>query len=127
MNNINENAASFYLAYHYGEIKEEISKLSDHKNFAGIFQAIVNHINLLLSKGQIEKIGTKIKFIGWLYKRGNVYVKEIIENLFVRSFAGMKRRCTAEQWIYIYQLIPSNLKSIYELQNNNYLTYKVRL
>ncbi len=127
MNEINENAASTYLAHHYGEIKEEINELSMRKNFAGIFQAIVNHINLLLSKGQIEKIGEKIKFIGWLHKRGNEYVQYIIENLFVRSFEGMKRRCTTEQWIYMYQLIPNNLKHVYQLQNTNYLTQKTSL
>lgn len=124
MNEINESTASTYLANHYGEIKEEINELSTRKNFAGILQAIVNHINILLSDGQVEKIGVKFKFIGWLYKRGNEYVQDIIENLFVRSFEGMKRRCTKEQWIYIYQLIPKNLRKLYQLQNTNYLTHK---
>ncbi len=126
MNKINESEASFYLAYHYAEIEEEINRLSDHKNFAGIFQAIVNHIPLVLARGQVEKMGVKIKLIGWLYKRGNVYVKEIIENLFVRSFTGMKKRCTKEQWTYIFRLVPNNLKRIYYFQNN-YLTYKICL
>lgn len=127
MHQLNENTASTYLAHHYGEIKDEIGELSTRKNFAGVFQAIVNHINLLLSKGQVEKIARSIKFIGWLHKRGNGYVQYIIENLFVRSFVGMKRRCTAEQWIYMYQLIPNNLKNIYQLQNTNYLTQKISL
>lgn len=127
MNEINENAASVYLAHHYGEIQEEITQLSLKRNFAGIFQAIVNHINLLLSNGQIEKIGVRIKFIGWLHKRGNEYVRYIIENLFVRSFEGMKRRCTAEQWIYVYQLIPNNLKHVYQFQHTNYLIQKTSL
>lgn len=127
MDKINENTASVYLAYHYGEIGKEINELSTRKNFAGIFQAIVNHINLLLSKGQSEKIGARIKVIGWLYKRGNEYVRYIIENLFVRSFEGMKRRCTTEQWIYVYQLIPNNLRNVYQLQAQNYLTKRISL
>ncbi|AIM39084.1 hypothetical protein KO02_22140 [Sphingobacterium sp. ML3W] len=127
MERINEKKASDYLEIQYVEIKEEIHKLSAHKNFAGVFQAIVNHINLLLSTGQIEKIGLKLKLIGWLYRRGNEYVRYIIENLFVRSFEGMKKRCTAEQWIYMYQSIPKNLKNVYQLQNTNCLIQKISL
>lgn len=121
---ISENAASVYLANQYSEIKEEINELYAHKNFAGIFQAIVNHINSLISKKQTQKIGVRIKFIGWLYKRGNEYVQYIVENLFVQSFKGMKKRCTTEQWLYIYKIIPKNLKTIYLLQNKNYLIQK---
>lgn len=124
MNKINEQSASQYLADHYGEIKEEIIGLSSRRNFAGIFQAIVNHINYLLSNGQIEKIGNRLKYMGWLYRRGNEQVRNIIENLFVRSFRGMKRRCTSEEWIYMYQQIPKNLKQIYLLQSNSYITQK---
>lgn len=127
MDTINEDTAGTYLAYHYGEIKDEINELSTRKNFAGIVQAIVNHINSMLTKGKAEKIGTQIKFIGWLYKRGNDYVKYIIENLFVRSFEGMKRRCTTEQWIYVYQLIPNNLKQVYLLQEKYFITKRIYL
>lgn len=55
MHKINESAATVYLANQYGEIKEEINELYAHKNFAGIFQAIVNHINSLISKKQTQK------------------------------------------------------------------------
>lgn len=127
MDKINENNAGVYLAFHYGEIKEEINKLSTRKNFAGMFQAIVNHINLSLTRGQTEKIGIRIKLVGWLYKRGNEYVQYIIENLFVRSFEGMKKRCSAEQWNNLYRIIPNNLKNIYQLQTKNYLTQKINL
>ncbi|SJN46846.1 hypothetical protein [Sphingobacterium sp. JB170] len=127
MDKLSENRASAYLAFHYGDIKEEINKLSTRKNFAGILQAIVNHINILLTNGQAEKIGVRIKIIGCLYKRGNEYVQYLVENLFVRSFTGMKRRCTAEQWAYVYQTIPKNLKNIYQLQTKNNLTQNINL
>ena len=120
MDKINENTASTYLANQYGEIKAEIDELSTRRNYAGVFQAIVNHINLLLSNGQTKKVAIKIRPIGWLYKRGNEYIQYIIENLFVRSFEGMKRRCTSEQWNAVYQLIPTNLRNVYQQQIQNY-------
>lgn len=127
MKRINEQKTGTYLEIHYGEIKEEIHELSSGKNFAGIFQAIVNHIHRTIAAGQIQKTGTKIKLIGWLHKRGNDYVQYVIENLFVRSFEGMKRRCTAQQWLQLYQVIPRNLRNVYEMQNTNYLTQKTKI
>lgn len=124
MNNINKDIVASYLTSHYNEINDELQDLSSHQNFVGMFQAIINHINVLLSSGKIQKIGTKIKLIGWLYKRGNEYVKYIIENLFVQSFVGMKRRCTPQQWADLYNTIPANLKQIYLLQNKNYSIQK---
>mgnify|MGYP003398497835 CR=1 FL=1 len=113
MDKINEKSAGVYLARHYGEIKDEIHRLSVLKNFAGILQAIVNYLKLLLEKRQLNKLGTRIKTIGPLHKKGNDYLKYIIENLFVRSFEGIRRRCTAEEWAALYKEIPSNLKNIY--------------
>jgi len=124
MNNINKDIVASYLTSHYNEINDELQDLSSHQNFVGMFQAIINHINVLLTSGQIQKIGTKIKLIGWLYKRGNEYVKYIIENLFVQSFIGMKRRCNPQQWADLYNMIPTNLKQIYLLQNKNYSIQK---
>lgn len=70
MNKINEQSASQYLADHYGEIKEEINDLSARRNFAGIFQAIVNHINYLLSNGQVEKNRQPVKIYGMALQKG---------------------------------------------------------
>ncbi|WP_333661410.1 hypothetical protein [Chishuiella changwenlii] len=124
MNNINKDIVASYLTSHYNEINDELQDLSSHQNFVGMFQAIINHINVLLTSGQIQKIGTKIKLIGWLYKRGNEYMKYIIENLFVQSFVGMKRRCNSQQWTDLYNTIPANLKQVYLLQNKNYSIQK---
>ncbi|MCA5005559.1 DUF7674 family protein [Sphingobacterium bovistauri] len=121
MNKINENIASAYLESHYDEIKDEIKdeihKLSSRKNFPGILQAIINLLRFLQEKGQIQKIGLHIKVIGRLYNNGNDYLKYIIENLFIRSFEGIRKRCTTHEWNALYKQIPVNLKKIYLLQN----------
>ena len=117
MKKINENTASAYLERHYGEIKDEIHTLSSHKNFPGILQAIINLLRFLQEKGQICKVGLRIKIIGRLYNKGNDYLKYIIENLFIRSFVGIKKRCTTQEWNVLYKQIPENLKKIYIQQN----------
>lgn len=116
MDTINENKAIDYITIHYKEINDEIRQLSNHKNFAGILQAVVNFLKTQLTNGKIQKIGDRIKVMGWLHKRGNDYVRFIIENLFVRSFDSLKKSCTAPQWEDIYKRIPLDLKKVYAAQ-----------
>lgn len=116
MDTINENIATDYITAHYKEINNEIRQLSNHKNFAGILQAVVNFLKSQLTNGQIQKIGDRIKVMGWLHKRGNDYVRFIIENLFVRSFDSMKKSCTTPEWEDLYKRFPLDLKKVYAAQ-----------
>lgn len=115
---INEEKAAVYLANHHKEIGEEIRELSVSRNFAGILQAVINLIRDLLTKGEFVKISRHIKFEWWIYQRGNEYIKYIIENLFVRSFEGIRKRCSISQWQRLYEEIPKPFKVIYQTQNN---------
>ncbi|ADY52142.1 MULTISPECIES: DUF7674 family protein [Bacteroidota] len=115
---INEDRAAVYLAEHHKEISNEIRELSAHKNFAGILQAVVNLIRCLLEKGEFTKITRHIRYIGWIYQRGNDYIRYIIENLFVRSFEGIRRRCSPNQWQQLYTEIPKPFQVVYLTQNN---------
>lgn len=117
-NQINEEQAATFLAAHYKEIGTEIKTLSSDKNFAGIFQAIVNQMRDSLDKGEFSKLIKYLKYTAWTYKRGNEYLQYIIENLFVRSFEGIRKKCTNIQWQRLYKKIPKPLKLIYLTQNN---------
>lgn len=114
---INEDRAAIYMAAHHKEIREEIQELSLRKNFAGILQAVLNLIRGLLEKGEFEKIIRHIKYIGWVYQRGNEYIKYLIENLFVRSFESIRKRCSQTQWEQLYAEIPKPFKTLYLTQN----------
>lgn len=127
MDKINENRATQYIVAHYGEIRQELDQLSAHRNFAGVLQAVVNFLRFLLAKGQIDKAGKHIRVFGRLYTKGNDYLKYIIENLFIRSFEGIKRQCTTDEWNLLYKQIPVNLKKIYLQQKEEYLTKKLSL
>lgn len=115
---IDVGKATIYIAAHYKEIRKEVEELSSSKNFAGILQALVNELRTLLEKGEFRKISCHIKYIGWIYQRGNKYIKYIVENLFVRSFEGIRRKCSQKQWQQLYVEIPESFKAIYLTQNN---------
>lgn len=117
MSTLNPPKASRYLSAHYPEIKEEIDSLSSDQNFAGVLQAVVNYLNHLRANAAIRTMSRLIRFVGWLYCRGDQYIKYLIENLFVRSFAGIRKRCTPQQWHFLYKKFPKPFKEIYIVQN----------
>lgn len=117
MRKINQADASNYLAVHYPAIKEEITKLSAHENFAGVLQAIINYLRLLLSRAQIKLISKHIKFVGWIYLNGNPPIKHLVENLFIRGLYGFRKRSKPIQWHFIFNHLPKPFKMIYCIQN----------
>ncbi|MBP3944107.1 hypothetical protein J5U18_11165 [Sphingobacteriaceae bacterium WQ 2009] len=108
--------ASNYLSYRFPAIKQEIKQLKSHNNFAGILQAIVNYLKQLIVDGKIRMVSRLIKFVAIVFTHGNNYIKEIIENLFVRSLESMHKRCDVNQWHYVYQKLPAPFKIIYNQQ-----------
>lgn len=115
---INEDVAALYIARHHKEIGGEIRLLSLKHNFAGVLQAVVNLLKSLIEKGRTEKAIHHIKYIGWVYQRGNSHIQYLIENLFVRSFESIRKRCAPEQWKLLYVEIPQAFKTFYLTQNN---------
>lgn len=108
--------ASTYLSIRFPEIKEEIKKLRSQNNFAGVLQAIVNYLKELILQGKIKTVSRLIKFVGFVYKNGNGYITEIVENLFVRSLESMHKQCNISQWKYLYSKLPQPFRSIYNQQ-----------
>ena len=118
---LNSEAAAEYLANKCPQIRTEIKRLSQAKNFAGVMQAIVNYLRVLLANAKLKVISREIGFVGTVYQWGDDYAKDIIENLFVRSFKSIQRRCTSEEWIYLYPRIPADFRKIYLIQNTTQL------
>ena len=125
-NLINRNKAAKYFANYYPEIKEEIRFLSLRKNFAGIIQSIINYLFHLLEQSKQIIVVSKIKEMGWLYTRGNNEVKDLIENLFVRSFRAMQKRCSPKDWNFLLEKCPIAFQNIYQNQINKDQQLKIK-
>lgn len=92
MQKINQKKTVEYLKAFYPDIKNEITNLSDRNNFAGIMQTTVDHMKDLLEQTKIQSVIRNLKRMDWIYKRGNSYVRYLIENIFIRSFESLKRK-----------------------------------
>ena len=102
MRTINQKIATDYLKFFYPPLRSEITQLSVQDNFAGILQATVNYLKRLLQESKVNIIAHHIKLMDMIYKNGDSYVKDMIENLFVRSFESFKKHAKISQWKSIY-------------------------
>ena len=113
---INENGAIEHLKVFYPSLQKEIVQLSAQDNFAGIIQTTVDHLKNLLQESKINIVNHNIKMMDWLYRNGTQNVKQIIENLFVRSFRSFKKQTDTHQWNMLYQYMPVSFQQIYDDQ-----------
>lgn len=114
---INESGAIEHLKVFYPSLQKEIVQLSAQNNFAGIIQTTVDHLKNLLKESKINIVNHNIKMMDWLYRNGTKNVKQIIENLFVRSFRSFKKQTDTNQWNLLYQYMPVSFQRIYVKQN----------
>lgn len=110
---INEDLATEHLKMFYPAIQNEITLLSAQNNFAGIIQATINYLKVLLQESKINIVNHNIKMMGWLYRNGTHNVQNLIENLFVRSFRSFKKQTDTNQWNILYQYMPPKFQEIY--------------
>ncbi|MBL7881119.1 MULTISPECIES: hypothetical protein [Chryseobacterium] len=116
MQTINQKIASEYLKFFYPPLRTEITQLSSQDNFAGIMQATINYLKKLLHESKVNIIAHHIKLMEMIYKGGDSYVKDMIENLFVRSFESFKKHAKISHWKLLYQYMPVTFQVIYNDQ-----------
>jgi hypothetical protein len=116
MQTIDQKIAVEYLKFFYPPLRTEISQLSVQNNFAGIIQATINYLKSLLLEAKINIISHHMKLMHLIYRNGNSYIKDIIENLFVRSFESFKKHAKIQHWKLLYQYMPVSFQEIYDEQ-----------
>lgn len=117
METIKPTEVSRIISLEIPEVKNEVNKLSGDHNVAAVLQVVINYIREMLVTHNLERANQCIILIGQIYGRGNTMVQDIIENLFVRSFNGMKRLCGPIEWQKLQIKIPWSLRKVYVLQN----------
>lgn len=116
MQKINQKIAVEYLKFFYPRLRTEITQLSIQNNFAGVIQSTINYLKNLLMESRINIISHHIKLMDMIYKNGDSYVRDMIENLFVRSFESFKKHTKIQHWKLLYQYMPINFQLIYNDQ-----------
>ncbi|WP_294221075.1 hypothetical protein [uncultured Chryseobacterium sp.] len=116
MQTINQAKATEYLKFFYPQLRTEIIQLSIQGNFAGIIQSTINYLKRLLQESKVNIMVHHITMMEMIYKSGDSYVKNMIENLFIRSFESFKKRAKISHWKRLYQYMPVTFQVIYNDQ-----------
>ncbi|WP_294236738.1 MULTISPECIES: hypothetical protein [Chryseobacterium] len=116
MQTINQAKATEYLKFFYPQLRTEIIQLSIQGNFAGIIQSTINYLRRLLQESKVNIMVHHITMMEMIYKSGDSYVKNMIENLFIRSFESFKKRAKISHWKRLYQYMPVTFQVIYNDQ-----------
>lgn len=116
MQKINQAKATEYLKFFYPQLRTEIIQLSIQGNFAGIIQSTINYLRRLLQESKVNIMVHHITMMEMIYKSGDSYVKNMIENLFIRSFESFKKRAKISHWKRLYQYMPVTFQVIYNDQ-----------
>ncbi|MEH6309024.1 hypothetical protein RYH73_25460 [Olivibacter sp. CPCC 100613] len=104
------------IAAELPEATEEIQKPSTRENLAALLQGVVNYLRDRLAMHEIGKVRYTMAFMGWVYTTSDEKVRDLVENLFIRSFNSLKRHCSKLEWEEIESSIPQRLFSIYLVQ-----------
>lgn len=116
LNKINRFTAVEYLKVFFPSVRREIVTLSEQNNFPGVIQVMIDDMKIDTQKSNVQKINISIKRMYWIYKNGNSYIRYIIENLFIRSFASLRKSLKPQQWRFLYQEIPKDFRMVYSEQ-----------
>jgi hypothetical protein len=116
LNKINRFTAVEYLKVFFPSVRREIVALSELNNFPGVIQVMIDDMKIDTQKSNVQKINISIKRMYWIYKNGNSYIRYIIENLFIRSFASLRKSLKPQQWRFLYQEIPKDFRMVYSEQ-----------
>lgn len=120
MYKINQTELPEIIAQEIPEVKNEIGKLSSKENIAATLQIVVTYTREMLTRHQVAKVNYCMALMGWIYSLGNEPIRDLIENLFVRSFNGMRSLCRPKEWNEIQSRIPTRLYTVYMAQNEIY-------
>lgn len=116
MQTINKKIAVEYLKFFYPPLRKEITQLSVQENFAGVIQATINYLKNMLQESKIYIIAHHMKLMDLIYRKGDSYVRTMIENLFVRSLESFKKHTKIQHWNLLYHYMPENFQVIYNEQ-----------
>lgn len=98
------------------ELKEEVNRLTLKENVGALVQIMVTFTKDLLRKRKWARVKWNMLFVGWLYERADASLKNMLENIYVRSFHSMEKLCGVQQWGQVYQHIPKSLLLVYQRQ-----------
>ncbi|MBO9594572.1 MAG: hypothetical protein J7599_16840 [Niabella sp.] len=94
-------------------IVHELETTRQFGNALHIMQVLVRFIKGMLATHNLPVVIKCMRMVDRIYEKGDRIVKNAIENIFIRSFSGLQKKCSKAEWKLLSTKIPITLYSVY--------------
>ncbi len=97
-------------------IKEELKENCILGNVNTAMQILVRYTRKMMNLHDLPAVAQCMRLADKIYDKGNMMVKNAVENVFVYSFSGLRTCCDRWEWRTVQAKMPMTLYSLYVKQ-----------
>ena len=110
---MNQNEMSAIIDEAFPQLKEEIGKKGFLHNAYKLIGFLTDFTREKLSLHDLNTTIRSFRLVDKIYTKGDLVVKNAIENIFVFSFSHLQGNCTTGEWRKLQAEIPLSLHTLY--------------
>ena len=110
---MNQYEVADAIAVEIPTIKDEIVKTIHRRNPFAIIRILTNYTKKMVEQHNLKMVERCIKIMDRFYTKGDLLIKNAIENIFVFSFDSILAPCDASEKIRLLAKVPVGLYSVY--------------
>lgn len=95
---------------------EELGRTAGADNPYGIMSGLSNFARKQLRAHNLTVVVKCLELADTIYQKGNLLVKNSVENIFIFSLTGLREICNPVEWKVIRAKMPETLHSLYQKQ-----------
>jgi hypothetical protein len=97
------------------QIKSDLSDKAKPTTYQSI-QVLTDYTKRMALEHNFKMLQNCMALVQTIYEKGNLLVKNAIENVFIFSFSTMLARCNTVEWKIVQSYMPPDLYTIYVQQ-----------
>lgn len=113
---MNQYEVADQIASEIPEVKTEISRIINLKNPFALVRIITRHTRKMVDQHNELMIEKCMKLIDKIYTKGDIVIKNAIENVFIFSLDNIVFSCTTTERKQVLSKVPAGLYTAYVKQ-----------
>lgn len=113
---INQFEVPSIIADELPELKPELRYLPSLGSIFKAMQMLVDYTNKMFSLGKIKNVKKCMEVTEKIYEKGNMVIKNAVENVYIFSFSKILMGCDREERKSLEALMPLSLHTLYVQQ-----------
>jgi hypothetical protein len=97
-------------------IAKQLPELGAQPSAYKAIQALTDHTRRLAFEHDFKKVKSCLTLVERIYREGNTFVKNAVENIFIFSFSSLLANCNRVEWRIVQSYMPSDLYALYARQ-----------